>query len=592
MRRIILAAALLLSLPVLAGPKVKGKFDLFLNGVNKGFEKYKIETKKGELQLSSEVRFQLPMEKAKRKYIELYLYPVLSTDPATGRFLQYSYRVTFNDFSKTDMVEAQDSATEFLDQDWRSYDLFNRQAQLQDDEMANRIDLGVNSGKIYPVGKTLHFQQMRFSDSRMKDEVLPDEIAIVDAYTFCPYIRLAKTAAEMTGASHPLTLVLPQAMSLRPGTLEAMGVDPAPFRGRTLLLKHFDVLIGDAVLASFWLDKKGEVVLVVNPTEGLVASRDDYEPVPFEAEAPRLVRQVVEAGGAFREEKVRIPSGAVTLGATLTLPQGTGPFPAVVMVQDLAALDRDGNDPATPYVLSGTWKQLAAALAGSGVVSLRFDSRGVGESGGDALRTLPSERAADVEALFQWLKARPEAAPGRVGLVSQGLGGWVAAASARKVSPGALAAVAFPAKPLQRLWKEQVGSMADPQGRQTAYAELSALEGKLQTPSEEWATFRGARVYLPAVRELSSVDPLALAGGLQIPCLFAYPERGLVIQAFHADVLAPSLHAGQEVRTLSGIGHYLTAQESEGGGGGVVDAKTCSEVAEWLKKALAPAAAP
>ncbi|MEW6758210.1 MAG: CocE/NonD family hydrolase [Acidobacteriota bacterium] len=592
MRRIILAAALLFSLPALAGPQVKGKFDLFLNGVNKGFEKFKIETKKGELQLSSEVRFKIPMEKAKRKYIELYLYPVLSTDPATGRFLQYSYRVTFNDYSKNDMVEAQESATEFLDQDWRTYDLFNRQAQLQEDEMANRIDLGVNSGKIYPVGKTLHFQQTRFSDSRVKDEVLPDEITIIDAYTFCPYLRLAKTALAMSGASHPLTLVLPQAMSLRPGTLEAMGVDQAPFRGRTLLLKHFDVLIEDAVLASIWLDQKGEVVLVVNPHEGLVASRDEYEPVPFEAEAPRLLRQVVEAGGAFREERVRISSGAVTLGATLTLPQGEGPFPAVVLVQDLASLDRDGNDPSNPYVLSGTWKQFAAALAGTGVASLRYDSRGVGESGGDVHRTLPGERAADVEALYGWLKGRPEAAVGRVGLLSQGLGGWVAAAVSTKVSPAALAALAYPAKPLARLWKEQVGAMADPQGRQTAYAELSALEGELQTPSEEWATFRGARVFLPAVRELSAVDPLALAGSLRVPCLFAYPERGLVIQAFHADVLAPSLHAGQEVRTLAGVGHYLTAQETEGGGGGVVDAKACGEVAEWLKKAMAPASAP
>ncbi|MEW5763859.1 MAG: alpha/beta hydrolase family protein [Acidobacteriota bacterium] len=592
MRRIILAAALLFSLPALAGPQVKGKFDLFLNGVNKGFEKFKIETKKGELLLSSEVRFKIPMEKAKRKYIELYLYPALATDPATGKFLQYSYRVTFNDYSKTDMVEAQDSATEFLDQDWRTYDLFNRQAQLQEDEMANRIDLGVNSGKIFPIGKTLHFEQTRFSDGRVKDEALPDEITIIDAYTFCPYIHLAKTALAMSGPSHPLTLVLPQAMSLRSGTLEAMGVDQAPFRGRTLLLKHFDVLIEDGVLASFWLDQKGEVVLVVNPHEGLVASRDEYEPVPFEREAPRMVRQVVEAGGAFREERVRIPSGSITIGATLTLPQGEGPFPAVLMVQDLAPLDRDGNDPSNPYVLSGTWKQLAAALAGNGVASLRYDARGVGESGGDVHRTLPGERAADAQALYEWLKARPEAAPGRVGLLSQGLGGWIAAAVASRVSPAALAALAYPAKPLARLWKEQVGTMADPQNRQTAYTELSAVEGALQTPTEEWATFRGAKVYLPAVRELWAVDPLALAGALRIPCLFAYPERGLVIQAFHADVLAPALHEGQEVRSLPGVGHYLTAQETEGGGSGVVDGKVSGEVAEWLKKAMAQVPAP
>lgn len=580
----------LAGLPLSArSPLVKGKFDLLLNGVNKGYEKFKIEEKKGERTLSSEIRFQMPMAKAKRNYIDLYLYPVLTLDAATGAFRGYSYRLTFNDFSKTDLVEAQDSAREVIDQDWRSYDLFNRSAQLQQDELANRIDLGVNSGKVYPGEKVLHFTQTRFSDSRVKDEPMPEAPFVVDSYTFLPYLVLAREAAVMREASRPVTLVFPQALSVRSGSLEYMGTDRAPFRGSPLILKHFDLFLGTTLLSSFWLDRKGEVALVTIPGEGLVALRADYTPEPFDQEAPRIVSRNVEVSGGFREEKVRVQAPGVTLGGTLALPQGEGPFPAVLLVQDLAAQDRDGNDPKDPYSLSGTWKQVAALLAENGVASLRYDSRGVGESGGDPQKVSPEDRIGDILALGSYLASRPETKGGKVALLGLGLGGWLAArAAAASPAVSAFLGVAYPAKPLLRLWKEQVGSMTDPEARQKAYQELVALEAQAKKGAEPEFTFRGQRLHMEAVRALAALDPLDTARALTVPCLFAYPERDLTVQAFHSDILSPALHGGQELLALPGVGHTLAAQDVDGEGTGLVDPAAVKTLARWIAAHAAP----
>ena len=91
-----------------AGSKVveKGQFDLFLNGIKKGYEKYTIEVqpKQGLWSISSEVRFQFPVPKAKRGYVDLKVYPVLDLDLDTKALDAYYYRMSFDDFSNKEMV--------------------------------------------------------------------------------------------------------------------------------------------------------------------------------------------------------------------------------------------------------------------------------------------------------------------------------------------------------------------------------------------------------------------------------------------------------------------------------------------------------
>jgi hypothetical protein len=605
MRRILcLLLVLAFAAPLFAATKEKGKFDLFLNGINKGYEKYKVQEKKGEKVYSSEVKFKMPMHKAKRGYVELYLYPVLKFNDDSGKFEGYSYRISYNDFSRMQMVEAQNSANEVIDQDFgyypsenlgaqanqgtpssgNPYGLDYRQRQQQDYEFRNHIDLGVNAGKVEPVGQTLHFKQMRFSNSRVKDEPLPKKVTVLDAYTFVPYLVLAERARTMKGDSEPLSIVFPQAMGFKDGKLEYMGTDRTPVGSKEYILKHYGVTVGGNMVSSFWVDTADKVVQVVVPSQGLIAILSGYTPKPFEHEMPRVFKQTVEVGGGFQEKRVHIPSGDITIGATLTLPSGSGPFPTILMVQDLEPLDRDGNDPNNPYSRAGTWKQLAYYLASEGFASLRYDSTGVGETGGDSEKLLLGNVTRDAVSMVKWLEDQPSTKGKAVVLLSQGLGGWAAAQAAAKVPVKGLVAIGYPAKDITRLWREQVSTMADPQARQQAYLDLDNLDAVLSTKGKEWIKYRGRKVFIPGVRAMHDVDPLALAASLKVPCLFAYPDKDRIVMPFHKDVLADSLHKGQDEIVLKGLGHHLTEMSEDDRSTGIVDGKKLKPVTDWLKK--------
>lgn len=74
------------------------------------------------------------------------------------------------------------------------------------------------------------------------------------------------------------------------------------------------------------------------------------------------------------ERDVSFTSGDLLLEGTLTIPEGTGPFPAVILCHPhpLYGGDMDNN----------VIRSLSEALAGASLASLRFNFRGVGGSQG------------------------------------------------------------------------------------------------------------------------------------------------------------------------------------------------------------------
>ncbi len=103
---------------------------------------------------------------------------------------------------------------------------------------------------------------------------------------------------------------------------------------------------------------------------------------------------------AHHEQSITIPSNGHTLAATLCLPEGEGPFPSVVMIHGSGPVDRDENMPGQDLNVFNT---IAHHLATIGIVSLRYDKRGCGESSGDYLATGHHDLVDDAVACYDAL---------------------------------------------------------------------------------------------------------------------------------------------------------------------------------------------
>jgi len=122
----------------------------------------------------------------------------------------------------------------------------------------------------------------------------------------------------------------------------------------------------------------------------------------------------------YRAEEVsyRNPAAKIDLAATLTIPPGKGPFPAVLLIVGSGPHDRDetlmGHKP---------FLVLADYLTRKGIVVLRADKRGVGKSSGDYSTAVMADFASDAEAGVAYLKTRAEVNPHKIGLVGHSEGG-------------------------------------------------------------------------------------------------------------------------------------------------------------------------
>ena len=120
------------------------------------------------------------------------------------------------------------------------------------------------------------------------------------------------------------------------------------------------------------------------------------------------------------DEQVRIPGNGFVLVGTLSKPAEPGAtrLPAVVLVGGSGPTDRDEIVFGIPI-----FGQLADALADAGFIVLRYDKRGVGQSGGrDEAATL-ADYADDVRAAVKFLSQRKDVDPKRIAVVGHGEGG-------------------------------------------------------------------------------------------------------------------------------------------------------------------------
>jgi pimeloyl-ACP methyl ester carboxylesterase len=133
----------------------------------------------------------------------------------------------------------------------------------------------------------------------------------------------------------------------------------------------------------------------------------------------------------YHEEQVVYDNtgAGVRLAGTLTIPEGQGSHPAVLLITGSGPQDRDESiGPLKPFAV------LADALARAGIAVLRVDDRGVGQSTGNWILTDYQGYCDDAHCGVEFLKGRPEIDARRIGLLGHSAGGVIAAMMAARSS--------------------------------------------------------------------------------------------------------------------------------------------------------------
>ena len=170
-------------------------------------------------------------------------------------------------------------------------------------------------------------------------------------------------------------------------------------------------------------DYKGVISADDAVIEGVFSQMGQSLPLTFH----RVVK-VTEAPKPYKETEVMVDAGGgVQLAGTFSLPQGDGPFPAVVLLTGSGAQDRDET--------IGDYKpfaQIADSLARHGIAVLRCDDRGVGGSSIASGYETTADFATDALAMLRALKSYSGVDSTRVGYIGHSEGGLIAILNATK----------------------------------------------------------------------------------------------------------------------------------------------------------------
>jgi pimeloyl-ACP methyl ester carboxylesterase len=116
------------------------------------------------------------------------------------------------------------------------------------------------------------------------------------------------------------------------------------------------------------------------------------------------------------EEEVTFQNGDVTLAGTLSLPPGSGPHSAVILLSGSGLNDRN-------FYPS---QMIVDDFNGNGIAALRYDDRGVGGSTSEYWASTIEDMSGDVLAAIELLQNHPNINPEQIGILGHSYGGNLA----------------------------------------------------------------------------------------------------------------------------------------------------------------------
>jgi pimeloyl-ACP methyl ester carboxylesterase len=468
--------------------------------------------------------------------------------------------------------------------DWKPVEL-SIEAVVQGETLTHRatVDGGVARGQRSLAGQT----------TQLNDSVAADAVLLPNLF-WGPFEALAERLRTAPAGSSISAYVSPASVEIQVGQSSEETFQTA---ARTLRVRRTAVKIpteGPAPLdVEVWGDDAGRLVRLSIPAQNLDVVREDIASV-----ASRRV--VVSRPG---DEQVRIPADGFTLAATISKPAAAGdrPLPAVVLCGGSGPTDRDGTAFGIPI-----FGQLANALADAGFLVVRYDKRGVGQSGGRAEAAALNDFSEDLRAVLRFTANRRDVDRRRIAVAGHSEGAAVAMLAASKENRiAALVLIAAMGVTGAELNMYQVTHALERSNRPEAEKQATIdLQKRIQSAV---LTGKGWEEVAPAVRRQADTpwfqsflafDPVKIMPDIDQPVLVVQGDLDTQVPPSNADRLETAARArndagGVEVVKVAGVNHLLVPaisgeyDEYAGLTDKRVSPSIIQPIASWLQRTFA-----
>lgn len=279
------------------------------------------------------------------------------------------------------------------------------------------------------------------------------------------------------------------------------------------------------------------------------------------------------ADAPFTSEPITLETPTGMLYGTLASPQSQSSRPVVLIIAGSGPTDRDGNSP----VFNGpnnSIKLLAEGLAAQGIASVRYDKRGIGETG--KAMQLAAEKAKTplreedlsfenyIDDAVRWAKQlRADRRFSSLTVVGHSEGSLIGMVAAQRIGANAFVSIAGAGRPMQEVILGQVRSQLTPdllKSTEHILDQLAAGKTVQSVPNELNMLFRPSAQ--PFLISWLRYDPSKEISKLRMPVLIVQGTTDMQIRLTDAKRLADG-NPSAKLLLIEGMNHVLKTVPNE-----------------------------